>query len=181
MSSPLTSGIRRAAMQLVLPGILAMLTVSANAVAMTPTVPVPNGPGPLVDLLKWCWEHRDITRYRDLFTADFQFQSGTDALWNRDDELATVGKLFGPGNGTQPGATIVTLDFLGAPQPGSYLPPGKPWPWHQQVLAPIILDIQRTDGSHLHAAGLTLFYLVRGDYASIPTDMQDRGFKPDST
>src|SRR5438132_11730353 len=113
MSSPLTSRTGRAGQPLLLLGVLVMVLALCVGTASADTAPpAPDGPGSVVALLKWCWTHRDAQRYRDLFTADYQFVPGDpDLPWNRDDELAMVSSLFGSGTATQPGAVSVSLDF----------------------------------------------------------------------
>ena len=185
MHSPLAAPVGRAARHVVLLGIaLALATVlPAGAVfAAIDDPPAPDGPGGVVNLLKWCWNHRDAQRYRDLFTADYEFvPSAPDLPWGRDAELNAVTALFGPGTGTQAGATSIVLDFLGNPQPGTCHFPDRAFPLHQQLMALVTMHINRSDGSALDVGGVTLLYLVRGDVAAIPAEMQARGIGPDST
>lgn len=184
MSSPLTLRTGRVIPQrwllrLTLAMVCALSARAAHAVLDTP--PIPDAPANVVMLLKWCWEHKDIQRYRDLFTADFRFTSGSDLAWGRDEELATVGHLFGGGTPTQASVSSLSLGYLGLLLPGTDSSLGRTWPWHQQALLPAVLVMSRGDGSNLQGEGLTLFYLVRGDSAAIPADMQARGIRPDST
>ena len=181
MSSPLTSRTGRAAQPLRLLGVLVMVLALCVGTASADTAPpAPDGPGSVVALLKWCWTHRDAQRYRDLFTADYQFVPGApDLPWNRDDELAMVSSLFGSGTATQPGAVSVSLDFIGDPQPGTASLPGEPYPAYQQFLASVVLVIGRRDNSSLTGSGATFLHLVRGDLAAIPQEMRDRGIGPD--
>jgi hypothetical protein len=182
MDSPLAAPIGRVARHLGLLGItLAVVPVLWAGVAFAvDDPPAPDGPEGVAALLRWCWTHRDAQRYRDLFTADYQFiASAPDLPWNRDDELGAITALFGSGTASQPGAASITLDYPGSSQAGTLHLPNEPYPGYQQIITPIVLHLDRNDGSKLDASGLTLFHLVRGDLASIPPDMQSRGFGPD--
>src|SRR5436190_170045 len=112
MSSPLTSRTGPADKPLRLLGVLvivfALCVVCVRAASADTAPPAPDGPGSVVTLLKWCWNHRDAQQYRDLFTADYRFFPGApDLPWDRDDELAMISRLFGSGTATQPGAVSV--------------------------------------------------------------------------
>ena len=97
------------------------LAAAPVARAQSSDPPSPTSPSQAVELLKWCWEHRDAARYRELFTADFHFvtRSEPDSLWSRDEELHAVTALFGAGVPDQPGATAIALAFQGDFRPGS--------------------------------------------------------------
>ena len=43
--------------------------------------PSPTNPQELVRLFKWCWENRDITQYREIFTDDYRFAFAIDLTW----------------------------------------------------------------------------------------------------
>ena len=54
-------------------------------------------------LLKWCWEHRDVVRYHELFTDNFQYYYDAEnpagapyriTPWSRSDELVSSSNLF---------------------------------------------------------------------------------------
>jgi PKD repeat protein len=183
MDSPLAAPIGRVVRQVGLLGFILAVTSAMSAGAAFAAVddpPAPDGPVGVVALLRWCWAHRDAQRYRDLFTADYQFVPGSpDSPWGREDELRAAAALFGPGTATQAGATNISLEFLSNALPGTLSQPDKPYPLHQQILMPILMHIDRGDGSTLDAGGLTMFYLVRGDVAPIPPEMQARGIVPD--
>jgi hypothetical protein len=166
-------------------------SVMANlSVSPSSEPPVPNGAASALALLKWCWSKRDASRYREVFTDDFRFAFGPgdptgdpypDHAWTRDAELLAVTHLF-VGGVAEPPATGVALTFKGNPQPGSSFVPGRPYPWHQQILIPsLTMEVTRSDGTTLIATGRALFHLVRGDSAAIPQELIARGFKPDST
>src|SRR5436309_272721 len=103
-------------------------TTSTIAVAPVPTPvdpPAASTPGNAVTLLRWCWEHRDIARYQELFTGDFRFMFAPgdtagnayqDALLSREDELTSASHLFAGGSATQPPASRIALTFAGVPQ-----------------------------------------------------------------
>ena len=48
--------------------------------------PSPTSAKELVKLFKWCWENRDISRYKEIFTDDYRFafsigDSAADPPW----------------------------------------------------------------------------------------------------
>ena len=51
---------------------MALETLAGAAFAID-NPPTADSPGGVVALLKWCWTQKDAQRYRDLFTADYQF------------------------------------------------------------------------------------------------------------
>src|SRR5712692_5688717 len=60
--------------------------------------PVPNTPQNLLRLFEWCWNHRSVDEYREIFTDDYQFVFAlTDSAGNafrdraltREEELDT--------------------------------------------------------------------------------------------
>lgn len=184
MDSPLAAKIGRVARHAGLLGIALAATAAlwVGEAAALDDPPAPTTPGGAVALLKWCWTHKDATRYRDLFTADYLFiPQAPDLPWNRDDELAAAGRLFGSGNGGQPGASNITLDWLGSPppQPGTAYLPGEPYPAYQQFIGIAAIAVTRSDNTKVTGQGPTMFHLIRGDLASIPQEMRDRGIGPD--
>ncbi len=81
--------------------------------------PVPVNPRSTLLLFQWCWEHRAIDEYRELFTDDYRFyfsetdtagQAFRDTPWTREDEMTSATNLF-VGGGSQPPADRITLDF----------------------------------------------------------------------
>ena len=161
--------------------------VLARLRARTPPpapAPSPDSPTSLVRLFAWCWNHRDIERYREIFTDDYRFafaitDSAGDAYrdvpWTREDELISVEHIFDD-------AASITLVFAGDLQAEPDYREGKTLPWHQTVHVPYLtLTIVWKDGSSFQATGGALFYVVRGDSAAIPQELLERGFTPDPT
>jgi len=183
MDSPLAARIGRVARH---PGLLGVTLAVAfafwagAAFAVVEAPPEANSPEGVANLLRWCWTHRDAQRYRDLFSADYQFIPGSpDLPWNRDDELRAAAALFGSGTGSQPGASSITVGLSPGFAAGTLYLPNEPYPQYQQLLVYFTLHVDRNGGTALDAFGNTLFHLVRGDVAAIPADMQARGFVPD--
>jgi len=153
--------------------------------------PSPTNPQELVKLFKWCWENRDISRYREIFTDDYRFAFAiTDSAgnpyrnnpWTREDELASATNLFVGGSASEPAASSISLIFDGDLRAEPDYRDGKNARWHQQIqIATLTLTINKSDGSAVRVTGGALFYLVRGDSALIPQELIDRGFKSDST
>ncbi len=151
--------------------------------------PSPSTAAGLVRLFKWCWENRDISKYKELFTADYRFAfSITDTAgdpyrgnpWTRDDEIASATNLFVGGSASEPAASNITLIFDGNLIAHDDFRPGKSPRWHQQIqISNLTLTITKSDGSAVRVTGGALFYMVRGDSAVLPLDLQ--AFGPDST
>jgi PKD repeat protein len=182
MDSPLTAPFGRVARRLLGLALAATTALWAGAAAALDNPPEPTTPGGVVALLKWCWTLKDATRYRDLFTSDYLFiPQAPDIPWTRGDELNAAGRLFGSGSGAQPGAATITLDWLGSPPPapGTAYLPGEPYPAYQQFIGIASIAVTRTDNSVVTGQGPTMFHLIRGDLASIPQEMRDRGIGPD--
>lgn len=158
--------------------------------------PVPSGPREVVQLFRWCWENRDISRYREIFTDDYRFAFAigdsagnpyTEAApWTRDDELISAQNLFIGGGSSGEAASSISLIFDGdlnatsdsRNSPSSIYDPR----YHKQVYIPhLTLTITTTGGSGLQVTGAATFFLVRGDSAAIPDELEQRGFGPDST
>jgi hypothetical protein len=141
-----------------------------------------------VRLFRWCWENRDISKYKELFTDDYRFAfSITDTAgdpyrgnpWTREDEIASATNLFGSGTASEPAASSITLVFDGNLTAHDDFRQGKTARWHQQIqISNLTLTITKSDGSAVRVTGGALFYMVRGDSALIPKGL---GFGPDST
>jgi len=146
--------------------------------------PAPDSPTNLVRLFAWCWNHRDLERYRELFTDDYRFAFAStdsagnayrDVPWTREDELICVEHIFDA-------AASISLVFTGDLRAEPDFRPGKAYPWHQQVHVPYLtLTIVWKDGSSFQVTGGALFYVVRGDSATIPQELLERGFTHDPT
>jgi hypothetical protein len=145
--------------------------------------PLPDSPRGVMKLFEWCWEHRAITEYRELFTKDFRFVFATadstgnaylEHGWTREDELASAKNLFQGGNASQPAATQIILNFdanlIALPDSR----PGKIDPWHKEIFTRVDLTID-TDVT-TRSLGSARFFVVRGDSAQIPADL---GLLPD--
>lgn len=149
--------------------------------------PVPNSAVKVVELFAWCWNNRAYQEYSEIFTDDFRFQfsevdtSGTGGrgeFLTREEELEVARHLFIEGTAAAPPATSITLDLDRnlIDEPDSR--PGKHPKWHREISTNVTLRIQ-TDQDY-QVTGRARFFLVRGDSALIPEDLEDR-FRPDST
>ena len=153
--------------------------------------PSPTNAQKLIELFKWCWENRDISRYKEIFTDDYRFafsitdSAGTPYLgnpWTREDEIASATNLFVGGSAGEPAASNISLIFDGNLTAQNDRRDGKTARWHQQIqIANLTLTITKSDGSAVRVTGGALFYMVRGDSAVIPLELAGRGFGPDST
>lgn len=149
--------------------------------------PIPNRPEEVIKLFRWCWEHRAITEYEELFTEDFLFAfAETDsagrafqgAVLRRIDEVETARHLF-VGGGTSPPANNITLqlDQNLIPQPDDRA--GKQdTTYHQMVITSVVLRID-TDEEDFEVTGTARFFVIRGDSALIPEEIIERGILPD--
>lgn len=148
--------------------------------------PAANSPAGALRLFQYCWRNRDVNQYASMFTDDFCFKcsardsagSGSGCDFGRGDELQMAEHLFEAGTATDPPASSIrfdyTSDLVATPDPR----PGKDPGWHKQIRAQALLRIDVEDRSN-EIKGPGLFYLVRGDSASIPPDLVVRGFAPD--
>jgi hypothetical protein len=135
--------------------------------------PRPTSPVQALLLLEWCWDHRRVDRYRELFTDNYRGTclDPTEPDVTRDEELDAAQRLFVRTN-------LIQFDFAGAlvalPDPR----PGKTDPWHKQVS--VITRVGVTTRAQTRwVIDDVAFYLVRGDSALIPPDLIDRGIGPD--
>jgi len=149
--------------------------------------PNPSRPDQIIRLFEWCWDHRSITDYEEVFTDDFLFAfASTDsagrsfqgAVLTRTDEIETARHLF-VGGGTSPPANSISLQLdqnlfaLQDTRPGK-----KDTTYHREIITSVVLRIE-TDEESFQVTGDARFFVVRGDSALIPQDMVDRGFRPD--
>ncbi len=148
--------------------------------------PTPNSPQNVIRLFEWCWNNRDITVYRTIFTDDFRFifalgdSAGNmfrEAPVTREMELNIATNLF-VGGGTAPPASSIALilDPTIRALPDSR--PGKNAKWHNEIVTSVNLTIKTEDGGEYRIQGNARFFVVRGDSALIPREL---GFGPDST
>ncbi len=152
--------------------------------------PTPSSAVGVLQLFEWCWDHRNLPTYRELFTEDFRFQfalgdSAGNAFQgratNRDEELAIATNLFvGGGDSSAPPANRIALEWLQPLRATNDTRPGKRAPWHQEIPTAFRLDID-TDGEDFTLTGISRFFLVRGDSALLPQELLDLGFTRDST
>ena len=156
--------------------------------AIPEPAPRPDSPRNALRLFEWCWEHQSIAEYRELFTDDFRFAFAvTDSFGNayrergftRDDELASATNLFLGGDAGQPRANRITLDFDQDLIAFSDSRPGKDPLWHKEIFTRVLLTVE-SDLSIDRVNGSARFFLVRGDSALIPQELENRGFGPDT-
>jgi hypothetical protein len=161
--------------------------VAKNRVGASDPPPNPTRPDQIIRLFEWCWDHRSINDYEEVFTDDFLFAfASTDsagrafqgAVLTRTDEIETARHLF-VGGGTSPPANSVSLQLdqnlfaLQDTRPGK-----KDTTYHREIITSVVLRID-TDEDNFQVTGDARFFVVRGDSALIPQDLQDRGFRPD--
>lgn len=140
--------------------------------------PAPTSARNVLELFKWCWEHRAYEEYRQIFTDDFRFFSAyvdpdspdTTRIETREDELTSAKHLFVGGKADEPPANRITLDFssdlVAFPDPRA----GKTYPVHQVIQTSVTLNVD-TDAESFRVVGDARFYVVRGDSAVIPLDL----------
>ena len=148
--------------------------------------PVPSSPQGVIRLFEWCWNNRDITTYKEIFTADFRFVfAPADSAGNqfRDDpvtremELNIARNLF-VGGGSAPAATSIILNLDPTLRPLADPRPGKNAKWHKEIVTTVDLTIKVEGDQQYRIMGNARFYVVRGDSALIPTEL---GFPRDSS
>jgi hypothetical protein len=148
--------------------------------------PTPDSPVNVLRLYEWCWNRRDPQLYREILTEDFRFafaQADTagniyrDRTLTRDEELEIAENIFVRGTASEPPPVSISLTFdpnlLAVPDDR----PGKTAKWHRMIRAGTLLRIEQPD---IEVRGTTKFYVVRGDSADIPTELEAR-FPRDST
>ena len=152
------------------------------------SAPRPDSPANLLRLLEWCWIHRDVARYHELFTDDFRFvfsaldpagNAWRDQPWTREDEIEAFTHLVNGGGPDQPPAIGITLlldrNFRITDDPT----PGKVAPWYRTIRTSVSMRVRADQERDI--SGYANFFMVRGDSALIPADLIARGFRPDST
>jgi len=156
---------------------------------LSTAAPAPDSPSGILRLLEWCYLNRAASEYRELFTDDYRFFFSAldstggaykDDPWTREDELISTTNLFQGGDANQPAASNITLIldknfriFNDPNFPGSSK-------WYKTIRSTVTLNIITADGSSTNVSGNAKFFLVRGDSAVIPEELQERGFGPDS-
>jgi len=144
-------------------------------------MPAASSPEGLMDALVWSNQNLSVDGYRTLFTADYRFAfaafdtSGNPYHgnpWTRDDELAYFQNLV---NGVPPDSSpartlILSLSGLNVQndtRAGKYDPERR-----KRVTALAHLSIATEDDTRFIISGLSVFYVVRGDSANIPDDLE---------
>ena len=147
--------------------------------------PTPDTPQGVIRLFEWCWNNRDISTYKEIFTADFRFVFALgDSAGNqfRDDpvtremELTIARNLF-VGGSTAPPATSIYLSLDPTLRPLADSRDGKNAKWHKEIVTSVDLTIKTEGDQEYRIIGNARFFVVRGDSALIP---QELSFKPDS-
>lgn len=161
--------------------------VAKNRAGASDPPPYPSRPDQVIRLFEWCWDHRSIIEYEEIFTEDFLFEfAATDTAGNafrgraltRFDEIETTRHLF-VGGGTSPPANSITLQLDQNLIPGADSREGKSdTTYFQEISTSVVLRID-TDEEDFQVTGQARFFLVRGDSALIPTELIARGFGPD--
>ena len=160
----------------------------SNVRGISSPAPIPNTPQNVIRLLRWCWENRDAQVYRTVFSDDYKFVfSAQDSAgnpdrslpWSRTDELDNVTKIFNGGNGPdEPAATSVTITFDPNLRADPDDRPGKDPGWHKRIETTVALSV-RFPTITQEVSGNALFYVVRGDSAEIPEELQLQGYGRD--
>jgi hypothetical protein len=153
-------------------------------------IPRPNSPANSTRAVLDCWRLQVATQFDSLMTDDFQFvfaPSDTAANayrarpWTREDELASAYHMLA-GGGSRPPIRDIQVVFdtnlVALPDPR----PGKDPTWHKLIRTRV--DVTASEewdgmGRVRTITGYAQFYLVRGDSASIPADLVQRGWGPD--
>jgi hypothetical protein len=157
---------------------------------MMRSAPVAESPADAIRRLQKSWATRDVDLYATVLTADYCFQcsvrdsagSGSRAsgcAFGRDDELQFARHFFETGSATDPPATDIAFDLTSDLVAVPDARPGKDPGWHSQIRAQVFFRFNIGDSGFIELKGPSLFYLVRGDSASIPPELVARGFAPD--
>jgi len=139
------------------------------------TAPRPDTPVDALRLLEWCWDHASVDRYAELLTDDYRAGCSDPALpeLGRAEELEGARRVF---------ADVRTIRF-GFGNTLVAIPdqrPGKLATWHRQITAETSLDLMTRTNARIEVREDVTFYLVRGDSALIPHDLEALGFGPDA-
>jgi hypothetical protein len=175
--------------------LLAIAVVALTGCSTRTTVPrVASGPEPTtsqnaVKLFEWAVVNRDVESLEPLFTADFAFVSvGTDSAGNpsrevlggRDWVLAVFRCMLDGGADGPPVARVsLTFDRNLRPQRDPRAGYQDHDSLYKTIRTSFDLSIDIGDGSTFEVTGYALFFLVRGDVAVIPDELQARGLEPD--
>lgn len=151
---------------------------------LPPSSPSADSPENALRLLEWCWNHLDTTAYRTLFTDDYRFAFGTldpggapyrDTPFTREDELAALACLA---NGGALSIDVLLDRNLRVSDDPRYPGSGR---WKKLIRTVASIRLVDASGSQADVTGYANFFVVRGDSAWIPADLEARGIRPDST
>ena len=150
-----------------------------------PVPPTPDSPRNALALLEYSWEQRSVESYRNVFTADYQFDfapsdSANGVVISRDGELAFANHLFVTGTAGHPPATSIYFSLDPNLVFGADDRPGRNPRWHQRVTSYVRVNVN-TSGTDYSVLDHGIFYLTRGDSAQIPAELVTAGVTPDST
>jgi hypothetical protein len=149
---------------------------------VTEPPPVPSTPGGVLRLLEWCYDHRAIAEYREIFSDDYRFvfaaldpygNAYRSQPWTREDEVESTTHLFQGGDANQPAATSITIVLDRSFRVTTLTP------WRTLIRTSVILHVITETGEQ-SANGYANFFLVRGDSALIPLELSQKGVQPDS-
>lgn len=148
-------------------------------------VPPPaNSPDEVVRLLEWSYNHRSWHDYAGLFTEDYRFVfavTDTNGLayrdhpFARDHDLLSTNHLFSGGNDNQPAASTINLIFDRTLSIWPDSRAGKDSTVHKEVQTTVVLTMTFVDGSQSEIRGNAVFFVTRGDSASLPADLAEHG------
>jgi hypothetical protein len=149
--------------------------------------PAASTPARAVQQLAWAFDHQEVEVLRGLLSDDFLAVTAAldsagngarDSLSTRDGELARLLLLLeGP-----PRPASVRLLFDANLIPFSDTRAGKDPRYHKTIRTSVDLVVVDSASQHTrYVSGHALFYLTRGDSASIPPDQVAMGVHPDST
>jgi hypothetical protein len=161
---------------------------------VAPSLPaVPSGaysPTEAARLVEWAWKNRNVEVLDRILTSDYGFQfANGDSVGNayraapfafEDELLASAGLFLGAAD--HPAAGEILLDFDKELVDLSDGRQGKNTPWHRSIRTKVNLKVtlDRGNGPEVNEiGGYALFYVVRGDSASLsPTQVAAGGGDP---
>jgi hypothetical protein len=148
-----------------------------------PDAPPPaNSPANVVARFDWAMTHRDAGAIESMLTDDFLLVgASTDSAGNAaiqaTDRAWFVAALDSMLNSSEQVSLVFDRFLLAFPDSR----PGKSSTWHKQIRTSFNLKVRIDSGNSVEAAGSGVFFLTRGDSASIPPELVNRGVRPDST
>lgn len=157
---------------------------TTRVVGIAHPAPTPNTPQSVVKLFEWALNNRGVEELEQLFTDDFALVgAGLDSLGNPSREVigdrawlldrlacALAGDVDDP-----PAARIdLIFDRSLVPMPDTRPGYRDADSLYRTIRTSLDMRVLLGDGSSVEITGYALFYLVRGDVAEIPADLQDR-------